>query len=74
MALPLLFGKWVWLDRLVNTLAIPVPQKRHAVAALASTLVIGVIAVQRKWEIYEFTFSLMALGIFLVPQNRDEVV
>ena len=77
VVLPLIFGKWQGLDRLVNALAIPVPQKRHAVAARTSTLVIAgleVMEVKRVWEIYEFTFSLMALGIFLIPQNRDEVV
>jgi hypothetical protein len=77
VALPLLFGRWAWLDRLVNALAIPVPQKRHAVAALVSSVVIGLLegqGIKRVWEIYEFTFSLMALGIFLVPRNRDKVV
>lgn len=63
-----------WIDRLVTALAVPVPQKRHALAALTCSLVIAAIVASRKWEIYEFTFSLMALGIFLQPQNRDTVV
>lgn len=74
LILPMVYGRLSWLDRLVDALAIPVPQKRHALAALVSTLVIVVIVAQRKWEIYEFTFSLMALGIFLLPQNRDKVI
>lgn len=74
LVLPMLYGRVGWISRLADAMAVPVPQKRHALAALASTLVIAVIVAQRKWEIYEFTFSLMALGIFLLPQNRDQVI
>ena len=73
LILPMVYGRVAWISRLADWMAVPVPQKHHALAALASTVVITVIVAQRKWEIYEFTFSLMALGIFLMPQNRDKV-
>ena len=58
------------LKRLIDKLAIPVPRKRHAVLAIAASLVIAAIDVSRKWEVYELVFSLLATSIFLLPQNR----
>ncbi|HKL66146.1 MAG TPA: hypothetical protein VJ886_08555, partial [Roseovarius sp.] len=54
-----------WADRW----AVPVAGHRHAVLVLAASVVIALVDLQRKWEIYEFIFSLVALSIFLYPQN-----
>lgn len=54
-----------WADRW----AIPVAGYRHAVLVLAASVVIALVDLQRKWEIYEFIFALTALSIFLYPQN-----
>lgn len=73
LIMPMIYGRFGWFDRLVGVLAIPVPQKRHAAAALLSTLVIAVISAERKWEVYECAFGIMALAIFLMPQNRSKL-
>lgn len=54
-----------WADRW----AIPVAGHRHAVLVIAASVVIASVDLQRKWEIYEFIFALVALSIFLYPQN-----
>ncbi|MDZ7711130.1 MAG: hypothetical protein U5K36_14590 [Roseovarius sp.] len=54
-----------WADRW----AIPVAGYRHAVLVIAASVVIALVDLQRKWEVYEFIFALTALSIFLYPQN-----
>ena len=49
--------------------AIPVAGYRHAVLVLLASGVIALVDLQRKWEVYEFIFSLVVLSIFLYPQN-----
>ena len=73
VVLPLLYPRAQWVRRLAHRMAIPVPGMRHAVLALAASLMIAAIDVSRKWEVYELVFSLLAASIFLLPQNRDEV-
>ncbi|SEO75682.1 hypothetical protein SAMN04490248_11178 [Salinihabitans flavidus] len=74
VVLPLLYGRWHWLDGVVNWMAVPVPGRRHAVLAVLATVVIGVLAATRKWEVYELVFGLLAMSVFLLPQNRDKIV
>ncbi|MFY0680765.1 MAG: hypothetical protein JXR13_09355 [Thalassovita sp.] len=73
IVLPLTYGHIGWITTLSRRLAVPVPHKRYAVAALMTTLVIVMISAPRKWEAYEFAFAIMSLAIFLVPQNRKEL-
>ena len=70
--LPLLYPRITWIKRLADKFAVPVPGLRHAVLALAASLVIASIDVNRKWEVYELIFSLLAASIFLRPQNPDK--
>ncbi|MEO1139854.1 MAG: hypothetical protein AAFW87_10400 [Pseudomonadota bacterium] len=69
--LPLLYPRVGWIKRLADRFAVPVPRRRHAVLAVAASLVIAAIDVSRKWEVYELVFSLLATSIFLIPQNRE---
>ena len=73
VVLPLLYPRVAGLRRAVNRIALPVPGMRHAVLALAASLVIAAIDVDRKWEVYELVFGLLVISIFLLPQNRDEI-
>lgn len=70
--LPLLYPRVGWIKSLADKFAVPVPGRRHAVLALAASLVIAAIDVSRKWEVYELVFSLLATSIFLLPQNREK--
>ncbi|MEQ8929933.1 MAG: hypothetical protein RIE24_23440 [Silicimonas sp.] len=67
--LPLLYLRVGWIKRAANHIAAPVPGTRHAMLAVTASLVIAVIDVPRKWEVYELVFSLLATSIFLLPQN-----
>jgi hypothetical protein len=71
VVLPLIYQRSHGIQRLCNRLAIPVPGMRHAVLALAASFVIAAIDVSRKWEVYELVFSLLAVSIFLLPENRE---
>lgn len=67
--LPLLWSRAAWVRNLGTWLAVPVPRLQHALATFIVTVIIGVIPVDRKWEVYELAFALISLGIFLFPQN-----
>lgn len=69
VGLPFAYGKWRAFDGFINAMAIPVPQLTHAAAAVISSLVIQFIDAPRKWEVYELAFGIIALAIFLLPQN-----
>lgn len=69
LILPFVYPRWGFAQRVVRTFAIPVPAKRHALAALIATIIISSIDAGRKWEVYELAFALIALSIFLNPQN-----
>jgi hypothetical protein len=73
VAMPLLYPRARWLRRLARAMRVPVPGVRHAVWALAGSLVVAAVVMDRKWEVYEFVFGLLAMSIFLAPQNRGEV-
>jgi len=69
--LPLLYPRVGLIKRIADRIAAPVPGKRHAVLAIAASLVIAAIDVSRKWEVYELVFSVLATSIFLLPQNSE---
>ena len=72
--LPLLYRRGGAIARLADRIVLPVPGIRHAVLAVAASLVIAAIDVSRKWEVYEFVFGLLVVSIFLIPQNRDKLL
>jgi len=70
VVLPLLYSRISLVARLVDRILLPLPSTRHAIMAVGASLVIGVLAtVSRKWEAYEFIFSLLTMSIFLHPAN-----
>ncbi|QGX99519.1 hypothetical protein EI983_15080 [Roseovarius faecimaris] len=73
MVLPLLYPRVAGIRAWADRIALPVPGRRHAVLALLSTIVIALISVDRKWEVYELIFGLLVVSIFLLPQNREHV-
>ncbi|MEI4194563.1 hypothetical protein [Roseovarius sp. E0-M6] len=73
VVLPLLYPRGGWVMRWADRLAVPVPWLKHGVIALLASIVIALIDVHRKWEVYELIFSLLVVSIFLIPQNREKV-
>ncbi len=70
VVLPLLYPRVTFIARIADALMVPLPGTRHAVMALvASILIATLITVPRKWESYEFIFSLITMSIFLAPGN-----
>lgn len=70
---PLLFPHAGWVRKLARALCVPVPERRHVLLALLASLVIVAVDLDRKWEVYEFIFSLLTCSIFLRPRNAEEV-
>ncbi|WP_272007917.1 hypothetical protein [Roseovarius sp. ZX-A-9] len=73
LVLPLLYTRSPRIAALADRLAVPVPWLRHGLIAVAASIIIALIDVERKWEVYELVFSLLTVSIFLLPQNRDKV-
>ncbi|QYX55783.1 hypothetical protein K1T73_11910 [Roseovarius sp. SCSIO 43702] len=73
VGLPLLYPRGGWIARVADRLAVPVPKLKHGIIAIVASLIIAVIDVPRKWEVYELVFSLLVVSIFLMPLNRDKL-
>lgn len=73
VVLPLLYPRAGWVRKLARALSVPVPGSRHVFLAVLSSVVILSVDLGRKWEVYEFIFSLLTCSIFLQPRNADEV-
>ena len=73
VALPLLYTRSARIAALADRFAVPVPWLRHAAVALIASVIISLIDVQRKWEVYELVFALIVVSIFVLPQNRSKV-
>ena len=73
VVLPLLYPRKGVVQRLADRFVVPVPWVKHGVIALAASILIAVIDVNRKWEVYALVFSLIVVSLFLPPQNRDTV-
>ena len=73
VALPLLYTRSARIAALADRFAVPVQWLRHAAVALIASVIISLIDVQRKWEVYELVFALIVVSIFVLPQNRSKV-
>jgi hypothetical protein len=71
VVLPLLYPRVRAIRTLADRLAAPLPGVRHAGFAVLGSVIIGLLDVPRKWEVYELVFAILATSVFLVPQNRD---
>jgi uncharacterized protein YqhQ len=69
VVLPVLQPRSRLVARLVDRVVLPVPGGRHAAWALAGSLVVAAVVMDRKWEVYELVFALLAVSIFLNPRN-----
>lgn len=69
VGLPLIYPKGGRIAALADRMAVPVPWLKHAAIALIASIIIAVLDVDRKWEVYELIFSLVVVSIFLLPQN-----
>ncbi len=73
VVLPPLYKRVQIIAKIIDTIMLPLPSTRHAVAAVAASVIIGALVdVPRKWEGYEFIFSLITMSIFLAPGNAHQ--
>jgi len=70
VVLPLLYPRVRLIASVIDYLVVPLTGKRHAVVALVASLVMLLVDLPRKWEVYEFIFGLLTLSIFLAPANE----
>ncbi|MDO9596070.1 MAG: hypothetical protein Q7J19_13865 [Lutibacter sp.] len=68
---PFLYRKFEWIKNLANKFAVPIVQWHHTIAFLIGTGLLLFITSTRKWEIYEFAFSVIFLLIFINPFNKE---
>lgn len=68
---PFLYRKFEWVKNLANKFAVPIVQWHHTIAFLIGTGLLLFITSTRKWEIYEFAFSVIFLLIFINPFNKE---
>ena len=71
LVLPFAYPASARVKGFIDKIALPVPGKRHAALALLGSVIIAVIDVERKWEVYELIFGLLVVSIFLMPQNPE---
>ena len=70
-ALPYAYRKFRWVHRLAEQWGIPVGKFHHSIAFLFIIAFVLFITSSKKWELYEFSFSLLLLLIFLYPYNSE---
>jgi len=68
---PILYRKFEWIKNLANTFAVPIVKWHYTIAFLVGTALLVFISSNRKWEIYELSFSVIFLLIFMSPLNKD---
>jgi len=68
---PFLYRKFTWVKTLANKFAVPIVQWHHTISFLIGTILLIFISSTRKWEIYELTFSVIFLLIFIKPFNKE---
>ncbi len=68
---PFLYRMFGWIKNLANKFAVPIVQWHHTIAFLIGTVLLLFITSTRKWEIYEFAFSVIFLLIFINPFNKE---
>ncbi|WP_320177146.1 hypothetical protein [Roseovarius pacificus] len=69
VVLPPLYPRVRWIAKLADALMVPVPGLRHTIIAVVASLLVAVVDLPRKWEVYEFIFGLLSLSIFIGPAN-----
>ncbi|WP_372744550.1 hypothetical protein [Lutibacter sp.] len=67
---PFLYRKYDWIKNLINMFAVPVVKWQYTIAFLVGTALLVFMNSNRKWEIYELSFSVIFLLIFLNPLNK----
>jgi hypothetical protein len=67
---PILYRKFEWIKNLANTFAVPIVKWHYTIAFLVGTALLVFISSNRKWEIYELSFSVIFLLIFMSPLNK----
>lgn len=71
LILPLLYTRIGAVKAIVDKIALPVADTRHMVLALVASIVMLVVPLKLKFEVYEFVFALTVLSIFIAPRNAD---
>lgn len=72
-AVPLLYRKKEAIRDLFNRFAIPIPKWHHAIAIIVGGILVSLIGPEKKWELFELTFGVVAFLIVLQPLNKHEI-
>ena len=72
-AVPLLFRYKERAKELINRLAIPIPKWHHAIAIVIAGALVSLIVPEKKWELFELAFGVVAFLIVLNPLNKTAI-
>ena len=68
---PILYRKQEWVKKLADNFAVPIVKWHHTIAFLVATVFVALNPSDRKWEVYELTFGVIFLLVFISPLNRS---
>ncbi|MCX2742760.1 hypothetical protein OO013_02720 [Mangrovivirga sp. M17] len=68
----IIYRKNTAIRKIINEFGIPIPKASQTAVLLGITALVMSIADSKKWELWEFTFSVILLWVFVDPFNVEE--
>jgi len=73
LILPILYVKLSWVKNLITDFGVPIVKYHHTIIFILITVVVIIMPSSKRWEIYEFGFSMIFFLIFLFPLNKESI-
>ena len=70
---PVLYRMKKGFNKLINRFAIPMPKWHHAITIVIIGLLVSLIGTEKKWELFELAFGVVAFSIILNPLNKNDI-
>ncbi len=74
VVLPFLYNRIAIIKKLTSSFGVPVVKYHHSLVAAIISIAIFIIPSGPKWEVFEFSFSILILIILLFPQNKKIIL
>lgn len=69
VAIPVLYRKATFISKLADRFAVPIVHWHHTIAFAVATVAVLSMKGGKIWEVYELSFSVIFLMIFIYPLN-----
>lgn len=67
-----LYKLWRGFKKLIDLFGVPIPSLKHTLLIIIYTVPVFVVPDLRIWELWETTFVLLLLLVFIEPVNTTE--